>query len=515
MSQLRFQSRRKQPLDRVAPVAMLLLGLMIAAMLLLGAQALPRVRTFSWQDKPVTAEDVAFLMTFTQPMDAQSVEQNLRIEPALEGKFSWAGRRMAYTLAVPAPYGESYKISLPAATALSGQVGFEPFTSEFQTRDRVFAYIGAEGEEQGRLILFNLTRKEKTLLTPEGQMVVDFKSYPGRDRILFSAISTEDRAKSESSPQIYSVSTGLAEKTAAPRWQIWHHKTQPAAAGAIQLILDNKDYQNLKFDLSPDGKVIVVQRVSQSNPADFGPWVLMSGEPPRQLKTEPGGDFKIAPDSLSLLLQQGQGTAVIDLAPEAAQTDKPSDELLDFLPEYGLTLDIASDGSAAALVNFNQDDPEKQFTQSLFWVSSQGEEKQLLQTDGSILSAQFDEDNTLLYCLINRLLTADDGVEDEYQVIPYLTAVNVKTGQEQKLLEMPPQPEITVSLSPDGLAILFDEALVNDTQAASLSEGTAEATNRLWLLPLFSTLEERLSGEPIALPPTELELAGRRPEWLS
>ncbi|MGI8934870.1 MAG: hypothetical protein ACR2FS_12435 [Phormidesmis sp.] len=500
------QSRRRQPLDRVATRVITLLGLLIAAMLLLGAQSLPQVRTFSWQDKPVTAADVAFMMTFTQPMDAQSVEQNLQIEPALAGKFSWAGRRMAYTLAVPAPYGESYKISLPTAKALARQDGFEPFSSEFKTRDRIFAYIGAAGEEQGRLILFNLTRKEKTLLTPEGQIVMDFQSYPERDRILFSAVSAEAQAEGQSSPQIYSVSTGQREATAAPRWQLWN-RTEPAAAGAIQLILDNQDYQNLKFDLSPNGEVIVVQRVNQTNPADFGPWVLMNGEPPRQLKTEPGGDFTIAPDSLSLLLQQGEGTAVIALEPEVAQAD----ELLDFLPDYGLTLDVANDGSAAALVNFNQDDPDKRYTQSLFWVSSQGEEKQLLQTEGAIVSAQFNEDNTVLYCLINRLLVVDNGAEDEYQVSPYITAVNVKTGKEQELLEMPPQPEITLSLSPDGLAILFDETLVSDSR---LKADTDQATDRLWLLPLFSTLEERLSGEPIPLPPTELELAGRHPEWL-
>ncbi len=295
----RRQPLGRQPLDRIAPGVIALLGLVIAAMLLLGAQALPRVRDFSWQAKPVSAADVAFMMTFTQPMDTQSVEQNLQIEPALAGKFSWAGRRMAYTLAVPAPYGESYKVTLPTAKALTGQDGFEPFNGEFKTRDRIFAYIGAAGEEQGRLILFNLTRKEKTLLTPEGQIVMDFQSYPARDRILFSAVSAEEQATGQALSQIYSVSTGLTEATAAPRWQLWK-RTEPAAAGAIQLILDNQDYQNLKFDLSPDGEVIVVQRVNQANPADFGPWVLMNGEPPRQLETEPGGDFTIAPDSRSL-----------------------------------------------------------------------------------------------------------------------------------------------------------------------------------------------------------------------
>jgi hypothetical protein len=531
--------RQQEPLDRVAPGVMLLLAAVIAVMLLLGSQALPKVRVFSWQDKAVSSKDVAFMMTFTQPVEPESVEKNLKIEPGLAGKFSWAGRRMAYTLAVPAPYGETYRISLPKAQASNGQSGFEPFKSEFRTRDRVFAYIGAQGEEQGRLILFNLTRKQKSILTPAGQTVMDFRPYPERDRILFLAADNKNDG-TIALPQLYSVSTGLAAETSSPpRWQFWRRQRTDqrtdlktgSAAGKLKLILDNKEYQNLKFDLSADGKVIVIQRVNQKNPADFGPWVLIERQKPRKLKTEPGGDFKIAPDSASLLLQQGKGTAVIAIEPDVDEL--PADQsnaLLDFLPDYGLTLDIASDGSAAALVNFNQDDPAKQFIQSLFWVSNRGGEKPLLQTNGAILNAQFNEDNSILYCLVNRLV--DDGTEPnregapekpedlgkkKYMVVPYLTAINVKSGKEQKLLEMPPQPEITVSLSPDGLAVLFDEALASGPQKVSNSKVVNDfsgATHRLWLLPLFGTLEERLKGEPVSLPPTELEIAGRQPMWL-
>ncbi|MEL7143783.1 MAG: hypothetical protein AAFY33_08870 [Cyanobacteria bacterium J06643_4] len=559
--------RSKQPLDSAALMTMAVLSVVIAAMLLLGSQALPRVRTFSWQDKPVAAEDIAFLLTFTRPMDPQSVMENLVIEPELPGKVSWAGRRMAYTLNRPAPYGQSFEISLPTAQSLIGQEGFEPFEESFATRDRVFAYIGAEGEEQGRLVMFNLTQKEKTLLTPEGQIVLDFQPYPARDRILFSAISEKDSANRVSSAQLYTVSTGLGSSVTPPKWKLWQQASEPVA-GTTTLILDNERYQNLKFDLSADGTTIVVQRVNQTMPSDFGPWVLKEGEAPRKLETEPGGDFTIAPDSVSLLLQQGEGTAVLSLEPNLTAAE--SDELLDFLPDYGLTLDIASDGRSAALVNFNQDDPEKRFTQSLFWVSNSGEEKPLLETDGAILSAQFNDSNDLLYCLVNRLVKSDFdqptdseddaqgdelepsleaslqasevpaepdfpedalieaqtaeealiedgklGEEDVFQFTPYLTVVNVDTGEETKLLEMPPQPEINVSLSPDGLAILFDEVLVSDAQAASSSGDYEGPTHRLWLLPLFSAQSEQAaSAEPVALPPTALEIAGQRPAWL-
>ncbi len=578
--------RQRQPLDRVAPLVMFGLTVVIVAMLIFGSQALPRVRNFSWQNQPVKADDVAFLLTFTQPMEPDSVEQNLNIEPKLSGKFSWAGRRMAYTLDAPAPYGETFKLSLPTAEALSGPTGFEAFEGTFRSRDRAFVYIGVGGEETDRLVLFNLTKKEKTLLTAANQTVLDFQPYPGRDRILYSAVDSAVTSDRLASAQLYTVTTGLDSTAQSPAWQFWRKNTLPEAeteAGITELILDNSEFQNLKFDLSADGETIVVQRVSQENPSNFGPWVIRAGEDPRKLKTEPGGDFKIAPDSVSLLLQQGRGTAVIDLEPETTAAESEA-LLLDFLPEYGLTLDIATDGASAALVNFNQDDPEDRFTQSLYWVSNRGDEKLLLQTNGAILSAQFNDNNQILYCLVNRLLSSENTGEDydnealigrdrteavenfdennsqfqsenqslendledseteidlanndelaqgeteffgeenavglldeAYSFSPYLTAINIETGQTQKLIEMPPQPEITVSLSPDGLAVLFDEALVDDAQNASLQAEYDGPTHRLWLLPLFSTLEERINREPIALPPTELDIAGRHPIWL-
>ena len=520
-------------------------GLLIVVMLLLGSQSLVQVRSFSWQGQAVSSDDLAFLLTFTRPVVPESVEENLRIEPKLLGKFSWAGRKMAYTLSVPAAYGETYKVSLADAESLIGQVGFEPFEATFKTRDRIFAYIGTEGEEKGRIVLFNLTETKKTLLTPEDQRVMNFKVYPNRDRILYSAVPQRDQDEGIlATTELYTITTGVGERQAPPAWQFWR-SAQASAAGEIETLLTNTNYQNLKFDLSPNGEVIVVQRISKENPADSGPWVLMNGESPRKLETEPSGDFTIAPDSASLLLLQGQGTAVIDLAQapesnnatanntEANSADsggseqKQSDQLLDFLPDYGLILDIANDGSAAALVNFNQDNPDERFTQSLFLVSNQGKETQLLQTSGSILSAQFNEDNSTLYCLINKLVTLEKPAEpeesaepeelvqleeEEFLVAPYLTAINVETGKEQKLLEMPPQSDITVALSPDGLASLFDEALTNEAQA--IDESFSGPTHRLWLLPLFSTLEERLAGEPIPLLPTELDTSGRNPKWL-
>lgn len=485
---------RRQPLDRLAQAFMIVLAVVIGGMVLLGGPAASKVRSFTWKDRQVGADETSFLLNFSRPMDYESVEQNLIIEPPLPGRFSWAGRRMAYTLNFPAPYGNEFTLSLPQARdRFSGaDAKFVPFEARFKSHERTFAYIGIDGDEQGRLMLYNLSTQSSTALTPEDWTVLDFKPYTQGDRILFAAAESE--LGEQQDQQLYTVTTGLGDRS--------------APSGQIETILDSDGYQNLKFDLSADGQTVVVQRVNRSNPGDFGPWVITQGEAPRRLETEPGGDFIIAPDSQSLLLQQGEGTAIIALSDAE---NEQSGDTLDFLPQYGLVMDVAGNGSAAAMVSFNQDDPEKRYTQTLFWVSNQGDEKPLLNVTGAILDAQFDPTNELLFCLTSQLLEGDT-----YQVQPSISAVNLKTDSMEELWTLPPQPSVHMSLAPDGLALLFDETVpsANVDSSAVVDNGVAIATSKLWLLPLYQTSEARLNKQPQPIEPQAFPFMGINPVWI-
>jgi len=501
-----------QPLDRWA--ISLLLGLTVVAVVViwLGDHAAAKVRSFSWQDRQVGAEHRAFIITFSRPMDHNSVETNFTIAPPLPGKFSWAGRRMAYTLELPAPYGERFSVQLSHArdrfSAQSNESGqFLPFQADFASRHRAFAYIGSEGDEVDRLVLVDLTQQRHTLLTPEEWVILDFEPYPEGDRILVSATDRATYGDGELTPRLYSVSTGLTPNSpdalgTSEGWRLWPRRQATAAAGDYTLVLDSGPYQNLKFDLSADGQTIVVQRVNRDNPADFGPWVVRSDEPPRPLDTDPGGDFLIGPDNQSLLLLQGQGTAVIPL--DQTSDDQP----LDFLPEYGQVFDLTSDGTRAAMVNFNQDDPEQRFTESLFLVSNQGEETELLQVTGSILAAQFDPTDRLLYCLATQVIP-----DDQYTEQPFLAAIQLDSGEVTDLLTFAPQPDIHMSLAPDGLALLVDLALPATAESTQIESDMAEA-GQIWLLPLFNNRQEQLQAEVVQLPPEPLQVAGRLATWL-
>lgn len=504
-----------QPIDRAALVLMAVLAGVIGLLLLGGDHASPRVRDFSWQERQVGAAETAFLLTFSRPMEHASVEQNLQIEPPLPGKVSWAGRRMAYTLLNPAPYGTEYELRLQGARDRFSKAAtknpLQPFVSKFRSRDRAFIYLGVEGDEAGRLVLENLTQKTKEILTPPSLGVFDYKPYPEGDRILFSALDRNNQTQDNLNTSLYTVTTGINPRSpersigkgssANPQANVSSSLSgTPPPAKIVQLVLDTADYQNLKFDLSPDGQVIAVQRVNRKNPADFGLWIVKAGEAPRPLKTDPGGDFMIAPDSASIAMAQGQGMALLPL-------DAAADPL-DFLSKFGVVLSFASDGSAAAMVQFNRDPTNP--TRSLFLVTNQGKETELLKTDGSFLSAQFDPTKTLLYVLLTKRVPGDQYIEQ-----PFLVAVNLKTGKRTDLLVLPIQRDIQMNLAPDGLAMMFDQAVSTedgsaDEGVAQGSDGRAIATSRLWLLPLQIDAE----GNPTKMQPQALGVNGLRPYWL-
>jgi len=501
--------------DRIAAIVILCLSLIIVLLIwggkLCGTTCFlhtgPRINYFSWENKRVGADDLAFIIGFDRPVDRQSVVANLQIEPNLPGKISWSGRRMAYTLEQPIPYGERYQISIFGAVGVSGEA-IQPFNQEIISRDRALAFIGTTGSNLGRLILYNWTKQEEKILTPDNLIVTDFKFYPQGNKILFAAADRQDPDIIRKL-QLYTVTTGLNGDTSTPK---------------ITLILDNHQYQNNYFDISADGQKIVLQRIKRSNPLDFDLWLIESEKPPRPLNTQ-GGDFLIAPDSQTLAVAEGEGITLLSLSGER--------DTLNFLPKFGQVLSFSRDGSAAAMVNFNTDNADLRYTRSLFYVNNRGLQKELINTTGSIIDCQFNHSGSSLYCLLTEL------VEGEiYQEIPYFAAINIDTKAIIPLVELDNYQDIEFHMSPDGLGLIFDQ-VITDNQQANLTEyKTVQYINNLFnqFTSLIATNQpEKLrtdSGAEIIggnlwlllIPPTELKdatevsleelpFAGFRPQW--
>jgi hypothetical protein len=469
-------------------IVMVALTIVTLVLLWSGDRTLPQVRDFNWQNRAIGAEDTAFTLTFNRTLDRATVEQQLQIQPPLPGKISWAGSKLAYSLANPAPYGNTYKVNLQGAREVLGKKrGKEivPFVGQFRTPDRMFAYISSDAKDRGRIVIYNFKTHKPIAITPQDLVVTDFKVDRSSQKIIFTATDTQTLKNGQpaiASQQVYSVSTGIAPRTS---------DTQSIPPGKLELILDNREYQNVKFDLAPDGTKIVVQRVSRRKSSDFALWVvaLDKSTPPTKLKQS--GDFVITPDSNEVAAAVGEGVSIFPIAPTQGSN-------LDFLPKFGNVLSFTNDGTAAAMVEYNSD-----YTKSLFVVNNNGIEQQIFKTNGSIWDAKFSPAKDIIYCLATELKTKDNNSQEE----PYLTAIDLNTQKILMMTLLPIQQGIQMSLSPDGLALMFDQ-IEGGESTNQIIQGNSSGS--LWLLPI--PLNIRKLTTPVKA--EQLPLSGWHPLWL-
>jgi hypothetical protein len=110
---------------------------------------------------------------------------------------------------------------------------------------------------------------------------------------------------------------------------------------------------------------------------------------------------------------------------------------------------------------------------------------------------------------------------ESYKEQPFIAAIDLKkegtrlVGTIKPLLVLPNQLDTQISLSPDGLALIFDQSVTATNPSAADSprndSGQSIATSRLWLLPLVEIPAE---GSPAKVQPEELPFAGYHPRWL-
>lgn len=267
--------------------------------------------------------------------------------------------------------------------------------------------------------------------------------------------------------------------------------------GSIQQILGNQDYENLKFDLSPDGKAIALGRAKRGNAEDIGLWVVRSSTSPipQRLLSRPAGEFAIAPDSATLANPQADGIAILSLTPNV----KP----LEFIPSFRRVFSFTPDGRESAMLKYNSD-----FSQSIFLVTNQGLQKELIRTAGEFINCQFDPRNPQLYCLLTR---RNPGVNFSEKLT--LEAIDLQTFKVKPLLVLPDQVETKMSLSPDGLELLLDRLVVKKSEpvAGDLRTEGPSAIESSTLIAIDLEKPTKFNDIPS---PQELPVKGFRPRWL-
>ncbi|MGL6136252.1 MAG: hypothetical protein ACRC2M_03095, partial [Planktothrix sp.] len=105
-----------------------------------------------------------------------------------------------------------------------------------------------------------------------------------------------------------------------------------------------------------------------------------------------------------------------------------------------------------------------------------------------------------------------------YKEQPYIVAIDIKTKQVVPFVILPNQQEINISLSPDGLALLFDQTVItigesDDSNPSTKTQGGDRIkTSRIWILPLM--IDTPTDGSKPQVKPEELPFFGFNPQWL-
>ncbi len=477
------------PFDQL--ILMTVLGLAIAIAVIWGhSHQFPlKVADFSWSGEKIGVFDKYFTISFNRWVDRASIAQNLVIKPNLRGKISWRGNKLFYTLTELPIYATKYEVHIE-----DNNQALQPFIGMFQSHDRAFAYIGINGQERGKLILCNiittgenLTELKKTILTPNDLIVTDFAIYPRGDKILFSAVEAVSNSENSLKQELYTVTTGLNQKTSA----------EVSRSGRVKRFLEATTYQNLKFDLSENGETVIVWRVNQNNSADASLWVITENGDARPLGIG-GEQFKVAPDGKTLAIKQDRGIALIPLVEGAGSPQ--------FLENFERILGFSEDSSQKLLVRKNNN-----ISYSLYTVDSQGQAELLIHSRHPIIACQAEpRQRTNLYCLKTDLVL---GQNNQLQEEPFLSIINLPKAQDIPLLALPNYRGVQMSMSPDGVALLFDQVVINPFAVNNnLITGSGEriADGSLWLLPLPETID---SQTPQNITPKELN-SGFKPRWL-
>lgn len=474
--------------EGAALLAIALLGAVATLELLWGRPAPLRVNYTNWQNKKIGAQDRILSLGFNQSIENQELSQLWKMSPPLAGQLSQKGKRLFYTLTEIPRYGVNYQIQIqPPAGAAPGKL--ENFTSLASARNRSFFYIGTDGEERGRLILFDLTdpqKLQKTILTPKDLLVRQFQVYPQGDRILFIASDPRER---QPELALFTVTTG-----------VHHNKTQQSTEipGRLERLLAEDGYDTLQIALARQGERGALLRQNRQNPADRGLWVLEPDGSARPLGIK-AEQFRLSPQASQAAFRQGDGVGLAPLTPEGGNPQ--------FWRGYEGAMAFAPDGNEVLLTQVNED-----YTYALVLKNIQTQKAEaVFRSVYPVQTCEFDpvppQD---LYCLKTEMVNQGEG---NFQEETFLIRIDRRTGKSQSLLALPNYPDAQLSLAPDGSALLLDQAAtappagVNEVLTPS-QQAVTEA--RVWLLPLA---ELRQTQTTPRLSPQEIT-AGFAPYWL-
>jgi hypothetical protein len=119
-----------------------------------------------------------------------------------------------------------------------------------------------------------------------------------------------------------------------------------------------------------------------------------------------------------------------------------------------------------------------------------------------------------LYCLkVSLVPRAQQQLSQE----AFIAAIDIETVRELAILVLPNYRDVMMSMSPDGVALMFDQTLTRlaniNTELRS-DRGEAIVNANLWLLPIPEIKKITAKVKPPEVLPKELNYSGFKPKWI-
>jgi len=143
-------------------------------------------------------------LTFSQPMDAVSVESRLTLDPYTEGTFRWEGRTMVFQPASPWAPGTEVTVILQAgARSRSFLPLLRRYTFSFTVGSPRIAYLWPD-DGPADIYARTLDSSDTTRLTESPLGILDFQISPSRSSLTYAAL----RDDGGSDLMLYDLTTG-------------------------------------------------------------------------------------------------------------------------------------------------------------------------------------------------------------------------------------------------------------------------------------------------------------------
>jgi hypothetical protein len=231
-----------------------LLAFFVTALVVVGDRTVPVVLESSVSNGSVVHGSLSQLsLTFNRSMNHKSVEGNIVIQPNLKGTFTWRGDVVYFHPEAPFQYETKYELKLKkGALDAGGKPLPEDFVLHFHTPAYRFAYIGTEDVEKGKLVISYLGGLKNVYHSFGDLTIGSFQICP--DGTCIYALAHKENL-ADAHDELYQIFMNDVEGS------------QPFPS--LKQITNGTNYLNKSFQLSPDGKKILLSRITVSPKGEY------------------------------------------------------------------------------------------------------------------------------------------------------------------------------------------------------------------------------------------------------